>query len=226
MRLQRNPSELDADQQSASTQGSGPLITRDENSRIDIALFRFPVLTVRIFRISIPQTSHRQADRDPLSRLYFSGATMDKLIRFLDIDPTAQLHAAAIWLLIEHRVDHTIEVFYADMRQSDAALALSDQTVQRLKVTQRKHWRSLFESQLDLQYFNNASLIGIRHSQIGLDPKWYIAGYARIKTDFSRVILNADLPLATKTSFLVTLDKYVALDMALAISSYTSLLLD
>lgn len=51
-------------------------------------------------------------------------------------------------------------------------------------------------------------------------------GYARIKTDFSRVILNADLPLATKTAFLVTLDKYVALDMALAISSYTSLLLD
>jgi hypothetical protein len=67
--------------------------------------------------------------------------------------------------------------------------------VQRLKVTQRKHWRSLFENQLDLQYFNSASLVGIRHSQIGLDPKWYIVGYARIKTDFSRVILNADLPL-------------------------------
>ena len=82
---------------------------------------------------------------------------MDKLIRFLDIDPTAQLHAAAIWLLIEHRLDHIIEVFYADVRQSDPALALSDETVQRLKVTQRKHWRSLFENQLDLQYFNSAS---------------------------------------------------------------------
>jgi hypothetical protein len=155
-----------------------------------------------------------------------TGASMDKLIRFLDIDPTAQLHAAAIWLLIEHRVDHTIEVFYADMRQSDPALGLNDQTVRRLKVKQREHWRALFESRLDLQYFNSASLIGIRHSQIGLDPKWYIAGYARIKNDFSRVILNAELPLTTKASFLVTLDKYVALDMALAISSYTSLLLD
>ena len=151
---------------------------------------------------------------------------MDKLIRFLDIDPTAQLHAAAIWLLIEHQLDHTIETFYADMRQSDAALALSERTVQRLKITQREHWRALFESRLDLQYFNSASLVGIRHSQIGLDPKWYIAGYARIKSDFARVILNAELPLATKASFLATLDKYVALDMALAVSSYTSLLLD
>lgn len=226
MQLQRSSPELDADQQSASMQGTGPLITRAENSLVDIALFRFPVLTARTFQISIPQTSHRQADRDRMSRLNFSGAKMDKLIRFLDIDPTAQLHAAAIWLLIEHRLDHIIEVFYADVRQSDPALALSDETVQRLKVTQRKHWRSLFENQLDLQYFNSASLVGIRHSQIGLDPKWYIVGYARIKTDFSRVILNADLPLATKTAFLVTLDKYVALDMALAISSYTSLLLD
>lgn len=151
---------------------------------------------------------------------------MDKLIRFLDIDPAAQLHAAAIWRLIEHRIDPIIEVFYADVRQSDTALSLSDQTIVRLKVSQREHWRALFESRLDLQYFNSASLIGIRHAQIGLDPKWYIAGYARIKSDFSRIVLGADLPLITKAAFVVTLDKYVALDMALAVSSYTSLLLD
>lgn len=151
---------------------------------------------------------------------------MEKLISFLEIDPVAQLHAAAIWLLIEHRVDHIIEIFYADVRRSDTALALSDQTIQRLKVTQREHWRALFESRLDLQYFNRASLIGIRHAQIGLDSKWYIAGYARIKSDFARTILSTELPLTTKTAFVVTLDKYVALDMALAVSSYTSLLLD
>lgn len=151
---------------------------------------------------------------------------MDRLIRFLDIDPTARLHAAAIWLLIEHRVDHIIEAFYSDVRQSDTALTLSDQTIQHLKVKQKDHWRTLFESRLDLQYFNNASLIGIKHSQIGLDPKWYIAGYARIKSDFSRAIFNSSLPLTTKASLVVTLDKYVALDMALAISSYTSLLVD
>jgi len=151
---------------------------------------------------------------------------MDKLIRFLDIDPAARRHAAAIWSLIEHRIDHIIEVFYADVRQSDTAMALSDQTIQRLKVKQKDHWRALFESRLDLQYFNSASLIGIKHSEIGLDPKWYIAGYARIKGDFSRAILNAPLPLLTKADLVVTLDKYVALDMALAISSYTSLLVD
>jgi len=151
---------------------------------------------------------------------------MDKLIRFLDIDPVARRHAAAIWSLIEHRIDHIIETFYADVRQSDAALALSDRTVQHLKVKQKDHWRALFESRLDLQYFNSASLIGIKHAEIGLDPKWYIAGYARIKSDFSRAILNASLPLTTKAAFIVTLDKYVALDMALAISSYTSLLVD
>ncbi|MDO8981991.1 MAG: protoglobin domain-containing protein [Afipia sp.] len=151
---------------------------------------------------------------------------MDKLIRFLNIDPAATRHAAAIWSLIEHRIEHIIETFYADVRQSDAAMALSDQTIQHLKVKQKDHWRALFESRLDLQYFNSASLIGIKHAEIGLDPKWYIAGYARIKGDFARIILNAPLPLLTKADLVVTLDKYVALDMALAISSYTSLLVD
>lgn len=151
---------------------------------------------------------------------------MDKLIQFLAIDSTARCQAAAIWPIIEHRIDPIVESLYADVQQSDTALALSDQTIQRLKVTQREHWRALFESPLDLQYFNRASLIGIRHSQIGLDPKWYIAGYARIKSDFARIILDAELPPTTKTDFVITLDKYVALDMALAVSSYTSLLLD
>lgn len=151
---------------------------------------------------------------------------MDKLIRFLDIDPAARRHAAAIWSLIEHRIDHIIETFYADVRHSDTALALSDQTIQRLRVKQKDHWHALFESRLDLQYFNSASLIGIKHSEIGLDPKWYIAGYARIKSDFSRTILSSPLPLSAKADLVVTLDKYVALDMALAISSYTSLLVD
>lgn len=151
---------------------------------------------------------------------------MDGLIRFLDIDPTARLHAATIWSLIEHRIDHIIETFYSDVQQSDMALALSEQTIRHLRVKQKDHWRSLFESRLDLQYFNSASLIGIKHSEIGLDPKWYIAGYARIKSDFSRTILNSSLPLTTKAALVVTLNKYVALDMALAISSYTSLLVD
>ncbi len=151
---------------------------------------------------------------------------MERLIRFLNIDVEAKRDAAAIWPLIEHRVDPVIETFYAELRRSDSALPLSAQFVRRLKAKQKDNWHALFESRLDQQYFNSASLIGINHYEIGLDLKWYIAGYVRIKGDFSHAILDSSLPLTTGTSLVTTLDKYVALDMALAISSYTSLLVD
>lgn len=157
----------------------------------------------------------------PASRLF-----MERLIRFLNIDLDARRDAAAIWPLIESRVEPGIDTFYSEMRRSDPALPLSDQLAACLKARQKANWRALFESRLDQQYFNNASLIGINHCEIGLDPKWYIAGYMRIKRDFSHAILDSSLPPPTAANLVTTLDKYVALDMALAISSYASLLVD
>lgn len=68
---------------------------------------------------------------------------MEKLISFLDIDPKARRNAEAIWSLVEHRAGGIIEDFYASMRKSDVDLTLSDQTIERLKIEQRKHWSSL-----------------------------------------------------------------------------------
>lgn len=151
---------------------------------------------------------------------------MEKLISFLDTDPKARRNAEAIWSLVEHRAGDIIEDFYASMRKSDVDLTLNDQMIERLKIEQRKHWSSLFGSQFDQQYFNRASLIGIKHREMGLDAKWYIAGYTKIKFDFSQAVLNAPLPLPVKAGFVSTLDKYIALDMALAVSSYASWLID
>lgn len=151
---------------------------------------------------------------------------MEKLITILDIDPEAMRNAEAIWSLVEHRAVDVIGDFYASVRKSDVDLVLSDQTIECLTIEQRMHWNSLFKSRFDQKYFNSASLIGIKHREIGLDAKWYIAGYTKIKIDFSQVVLNAPLSLPVKAGFVSTLDKYVALDMALAVSSYTSWLVD
>jgi hypothetical protein len=151
---------------------------------------------------------------------------METLIRFLAIDSRYRGDAAEIWPLIEHHAGEIIEGFYADARRAHVDLPLRDSALDSLKAAQEEHWKSLFESRFDQSYFNAASLFGIRHFEIGLDAKWFIAGYLKIKSDFSREILGAPLPLPRKAQLLQTLDKYVALDMALAVSSYASLLVD
>ena len=151
---------------------------------------------------------------------------MEELIRFLGIDREARRGMEQVWSLIEGSLETIIGNFYVELRKSGFDMALSDQTIDRLKTRQKEHWRSLFASRFDQQYFNSASLIGIKHYQIGLDPKWYIAGYAKIKTDIALIILESPLPAAAKLRFVKTLDNYVALDTALAISAYTALLVD
>ena len=103
---------------------------------------------------------------------------------------------------------------------------LDEATIDRLKVRQKQHWQSLFSSAFDENYMRSVSLIGIKHHEIGLDSKWYIAGYAIIKAAFAEKILEAPLPLRAKSALVVTLEKYVAMDMALALSAYSSWLID
>ncbi len=151
---------------------------------------------------------------------------MEGLLRFLAIDANSRRDAEDIWALIEHRAPEIIERFYVDVRRSNADLPLTDQMIDHLKIRQKEHWKYLFESRFDQRYFSNASLVGIKHFEIGLDARWYIAGYMKMKSEFLLEIFGASLPPRSKTQLIMTLEKYVALDMALAISSYTSLLVD
>lgn len=151
---------------------------------------------------------------------------MEHLIQFLDIGREDRDRAEKIWLLVEPRVDRILENFYVDVRRSSAAPSLSLQMVDHLKSKQKDHWRTLFGSRLDEKYFDRASFIGIKHREIGLDPKWHIAGYTKIKNEFSWIILESLRPSSENAALIATLNKYIALDMALAISSYSAELID
>ncbi len=103
---------------------------------------------------------------------------------------------------------------------------LDEPTIERLKVKQKEHWRALFNSEFDEGYQRSVTMIGIKHQEIGLDPKWYIAGYAIMKAGFAEHIFAAPVPARLKSALIMTLDKYVAIDMALALSTYSSWIVD
>ena len=151
---------------------------------------------------------------------------MQQLIRYLGIDTRTELLAERLWYLLESSADAIIAGFYNNTRQSSAGIMLDDPTIERLKVRQKQHWHSLFSSGFDEDYVRSVSMIGIKHHEIGLDSKWYIAGYALIKAAFAEKIMEAPLPLKAKSALIVTLEKYVAIDMALALSAYSSWLLE
>jgi hypothetical protein len=53
-----------------------------------------------------------------------------------------------------------------------------------------------------------------------------VAGYAKLKIELMQRIAAADVPPEKKIDLMTTLEKYVAIDMALALASYDAVVLD
>lgn len=151
---------------------------------------------------------------------------LDKLLRFLDIDAEARASAAALSQLLEPHFDQAIEEFYATVEDFEISPHISHAVVAQLKPKQKQHWRALFHSRFDEKFFAGVRRIGVRHRDIDLNPMWYVAGYTRLKLAFTEVIIRSDLPAVTKGQLVKTLDKYVAIDVALAMSAYDAIIVD
>ena len=93
--------------------------------------------------------------------------------------------------------------------------------IPRLKPAQSAHWQRLLSGRFDAAYFDGVRTIGLVHHKIGLEPRWYIAGYT--------YVLNRLVALAVRThrwspgklaALIAAVNAAVMLDMDIAISTY------
>lgn len=149
-----------------------------------------------------------------------------KLLQFIEIDEETKRRGQEIWQLLEPRVDGILVSFYDNVKSYHVTTSLTDDSVGRLIGKQKRHWSALFRSKFDDEYAKSVRRIGIRHREINLDLVWFIMGYSRLKIAFTGAIIDSELPPITKGRLLKALEKYIAFDMALAMSTYSADLLD
>ncbi|WP_161981571.1 globin-coupled sensor protein [Aurantiacibacter suaedae] len=92
------------------------------------------------------------------------------------------------------------------------------------KQAQLSHWQALFAGKPDEAQVGRSRKIGFIHAKIGLEPSWYIGGYARVLGQVMRKMVGASpilrvagRGLADKLSGLI---KMALLDMEIALSAY------
>ena len=85
---------------------------------------------------------------------------------------------------------------------------------------------ALFNSDFGRDYVQSVRRIGIQHRDIALNPSWYVAGYVKLKLELMQRIAALDVSPDKKICLMLTLEKYVAIDMALALTPYDSVILD
>ena len=111
---------------------------------------------------------------------------------FIGLDATARGRLASIQPSIEAHLETALTLFYAKIGTVPAVSRFFDGKPQmdRAKSKQVGHWKAIATGQLDEAYMEASSRVGLRHAQIGLEPRWHIGGYGVIMETLVRGIVH------------------------------------
>jgi methyl-accepting chemotaxis protein len=140
---------------------------------------------------------------------------------FIGIEDGHKAALTEVWPLLEGKLDGILDKFYAHLSAYPALQGHlgGDGKIDYLKKAQQAHWQLLFGGKFGEDYFGRAVAIGNAHQRIGLEPRWYVAGYAIVLGDLISIVRGAgkrkNIDLMCEAVI-----RAVMLDMELAISVY------
>ena len=92
------------------------------------------------------------------------------------------------------------------------------------KARQAEHWHHIFGRKTDGKFRARSEQIGLVHARIGLEPRWYIGGYAMVLEDMIAGMIGKTglnrLVSGNTARDVASLVKLALLDMSIALSSY------
>ena len=120
---------------------------------------------------------------------------------FIGIEDGHKAALTEVWPLLEGKLDGILDKFYAHLSAYPALQGHlgGDGKIDYLKKAQQAHWQLLFGGKFGEDYFGRAVAIGNAHQRIGLEPRWYVAGYAIVLGDLA-ASLAAMAPSVSATS--------------------------
>jgi methyl-accepting chemotaxis protein len=158
---------------------------------------------------------------------------IERRLEFMQLNAQGRASIRSLKSLVERELPHGLDKFYAQLRNSPEVKRFfsSDEHIARAKGAQQGHWVNISDGNFNDDYVNKVRTIGTVHARIGLEPQWYIGGYAIILDHLINSAVEEVFPkggmFSKKTmkpsdfgKALASLVKAVMLDMDLAISVY------
>lgn len=148
-------------------------------------------------------------------------------LSFLEIDEVTRRDIVSLWPVVENAIPGIMSSFYKKMFAIPHLAAMLGTQQERLVSVQTKHWTRLFSGRFDADYEQSIRRIGLVHHKIGLEPRWYIGGYAFVLNEIVRHLARRHRingkALGRKIE---ALNKVVMLDMDYAISVYQEVMIE
>jgi methyl-accepting chemotaxis protein len=159
-------------------------------------------------------------------------ALSDRL-SFMKLDSGGQQHLRDVKTVIMRELPAALDKFYGQIQSfpETRKFFTASGMVDSAKTRQLSHWETISSGQFDQAYVRAVTKVGETHARIGLEPRWYIGGYALVLEQLIGVVLEARWPKggfgkakgpdARKVAAeLGALAKATLLDMDYAISVY------
>ena len=150
-------------------------------------------------------------------------------LQFNRIDDDTASTLRALRPFLEQKLPTILDGFYDHLATYATPNGLfPDETAKaRAKQLQVKHWLLIIAGQSDSDYVESVRKIGLTHSRIGLEPRWYIGGYAYIVSELLRSVsdhFDSRWPRgsakARRADTLAAISRAALLDMDYALSIY------
>jgi methyl-accepting chemotaxis protein len=109
---------------------------------------------------------------------------------FIGIDNATREALRELQPLIASALPGILDRFYAHIMKFPriAGLFPNEAIIRHAKEAQIRHWMTISTAAFDDAYVQSVTRIGRAHNKLGLEPRWYIAGYSMIVTGLLREI--------------------------------------
>ncbi|RTL67563.1 MAG: globin-coupled sensor protein, partial [Hyphomicrobiales bacterium] len=158
------------------------------------------------------------------------GKGLNARLDFMGLDAEARDILRGMKPMIEKTLDHALTTFYRKVkdRPETARFFSSDAHIAHAKDKQIQHWKSIVSANFDEDYAKRVTTIGGVHAKLGLEPRWYVAGYALVAEQLigalmqekSGGVFQSRTSSRDTSKALGVLMKAVLLDIELSISTY------
>ena len=117
-------------------------------------------------------------------------------LTFIGLGPEEQARIRDVQQALTEALPAALDLFYDRLKSEPqtARFFSSDQHVDRAKQRQVGHWDRIAAGQFDADYVEAVTAVGKVHARIGLEPRWYIGGYALLLEQLVGKVIEAGWP--------------------------------
>jgi methyl-accepting chemotaxis protein len=125
-----------------------------------------------------------------------SDNALKQRLDFMGLGPTERKRLQDVESQIIVAMPAALEAFYAQMKAfpETARFFSGDAQIESAKRRQNSHWEGIAKGKFDGDYVDAVTRVGDIHARIGLEPRWYIGGYALILEKIISHVIEENWP--------------------------------